>query len=199
MTASGNSTREKLLSAALDLFSVKGYEAATVDEIAGSVGMKGPNIYNYFKGKKGLFMEISSIFETSYKEQVRLEADPSEFIRDAEDLKRFSMDQLKYTVSDDNIRKLRRIVTIEQFGNEYLKAQATEHQYTNIMKLFTGIMAGLIKQGVIKEEDPEQLALMFAAPISMLIQLYDREPERKEEVLKKAEAHIDLFIQTYFI
>ena len=40
---------------------------------------------------------------------------------------------------------------------------------------------------------------MFAAPVSMLIQLYDREPERKEEVLKKAEAHIDLFIQTYFI
>ena len=51
----GKSTRERLMSAALDLFSKKGYEAASVDEIAESIGIKGPNIYKYFKGKHGLF------------------------------------------------------------------------------------------------------------------------------------------------
>ena len=34
------STRERLLSAALDLFSVKGYDASSVDEIAESIGIK---------------------------------------------------------------------------------------------------------------------------------------------------------------
>ena len=199
MDNTGNTTREKLLYAALDLFSSKGFEATTVDEIAGSVGMKGPNIYNYFKGKKGLILDLTAMFEDTYKAKMRLEANPADFIHSAEDLKNFSMEKLRYTVGDDNIRKLRRIVTIEQFRNEYLSEEATTHQYSNIVGLFTGIMASLMKKGVVMQCDPEQLALMYASPVSMLIQLYDREPERRDEILIKAEAHIDLFIKMFCI
>ncbi|MBQ5311280.1 MAG: helix-turn-helix transcriptional regulator [Oscillospiraceae bacterium] len=52
------STRDKLIFAALDLFAQKGYEATSVDEIAGAIGIKGPNVYKYFKGKEGLLDAI---------------------------------------------------------------------------------------------------------------------------------------------
>ena len=44
-------TRERMIKAALDLFSVNGYDGTSVDEIAESIGVKGPNLYAYFKGK----------------------------------------------------------------------------------------------------------------------------------------------------
>ena len=50
----GMPAKEKLLYSALDLFSKKGYDATSVDEIAEAAGMKGPNIYKYFKGKEDL-------------------------------------------------------------------------------------------------------------------------------------------------
>ena len=57
------STKEKLQFAALDLFSKKGYAATSVDEIAESVGMKGPIIYKYFKGKEDLLLMVDRIYD----------------------------------------------------------------------------------------------------------------------------------------
>ena len=46
-------------------------------------------------------------------------------------------------------------------------------------------------------EDPEILALAYMSPTSILIQVYDRDPKRREEVIKLSEAHFDLFIKTF--
>ena len=51
-------TREKILSAALEVFSVKGYHGATVDEIAEHAGLGKGTVYRHFKSKKGLFSEL---------------------------------------------------------------------------------------------------------------------------------------------
>ena len=37
--------KEKLIEAAIRLFSVKGYDGTSVDEIAESIGIQGPTIY----------------------------------------------------------------------------------------------------------------------------------------------------------
>lgn len=199
MNNAGKTTRDKLLLAALDLFSKNGYDATTVEEIANSVGMKGPNVYNYFKGKKGLMEGIDSIFKESYKEKMRFKEGNAESIQTAEDLKRFSMKTIIYTLNDDIIRKLRRIATMEQYKIDYFRGKASANQHSNIIQFFTSVMARLMDQGKIKKCDPHILALMYTAPVSQLIQIYDREPERKREILKIAEAQIDLFIDTYFI
>ena len=199
MNNAGKTTREKLLFAALDLFSKNGYDATTVEEIANSVGMKGHNVYNYFKGKKGLMEGIDSIFNESYKERMRFKECNAERIQTAEDLKQFSMKTIRYTLNDDIIRKLRRIGTMEQYKIEFFRGKASANQYSNIIQFFTSVMARFMEQGKVRKCDPKIFALMYAAPVSMLIQIYDREPERKREILKTAEAQIDLFIDTYFI
>ena len=50
--------KEPLIRAARDLFSEKGYDGTGVDEIAESIGIKGPTIYKYFKNKEDLLKAV---------------------------------------------------------------------------------------------------------------------------------------------
>lgn len=199
MNSAGKTTREKLLFAAIDLFAEKGYDATTVEEIATSVGMKGSNVYNYFKGKKGLIEGIDTLFQESYKEKLKFKECNAEPIHNAEDFKHFSMSKLRYTLTDETTRKLRRIATMEQFKSDYFRGKAAENQHLSIIRFYTGVLARLMDEGKVKKCDPRTLAFMYSAPVSQLINIYDREPQRKREILKIAEAQIDLFIDTYFI
>lgn len=52
------STKEKLKKAALSAFAQKGYEGATMQEIAEAVGINKASIYNHFAGKEDLFMAV---------------------------------------------------------------------------------------------------------------------------------------------
>lgn len=52
---------------ALELFSKKGYEGASLANIADLVGIKKSSIYNHYKSKDDLFL---AIFETSYQKEL---------------------------------------------------------------------------------------------------------------------------------
>ncbi|MCY1270753.1 pyrimidine utilization regulatory protein R [compost metagenome] len=55
---SGQATREQLLETAAILFARKGLHGVTLAEIAGEAGMSGPAIYNHFRSKDALFVEV---------------------------------------------------------------------------------------------------------------------------------------------
>ena len=59
-------TRDRILAAALDLFSIKGYYGTTIDDIAARVGIKGPSIYKYLKGKADLLRALGEKTEEEY-------------------------------------------------------------------------------------------------------------------------------------
>ena len=156
------STKEKLQFAALELFSKKGYAATSVDEIAESVGMKGPIIYKYFKGKEDLLHSLINITDGNYRQEMMIETAVPVWIHNGAELKEFSL-----------------------------------HQIDNIIDLFSRIFKCMIDNGAVDPADPEILALEYTSPTSVLIQLCDREPDRKEEALKLIEKHIDFFISKY--
>lgn len=62
------STKERILESALDLFSEKGYDGVGIDLLAESVGIKGPSIYKYFKGKEDILNELLIWVEEYYQE-----------------------------------------------------------------------------------------------------------------------------------
>lgn len=195
----GASTKEKLMAAALDLFSRKGYSATSVDEIAESIGIKGPNLYKYFRGKEALIEEISTFTDVAYHQKMSMHINRAASISSAEEFKEFTMGQLRFTMNDDTVKKLRRMLTIEQFHTDFMREQATIHQFTNILNQYSGIISGLMAKGLIKKGDAEILALEYTSPMSMLIQLCDREPERMDQATAMIEKHIDHFTDTYFI
>ena len=47
--------------------------------------------------------------------------------------------------------------------------------------------------------NPQITAFEFIAPVALLVQMIDREPDRKDEALKIINEHIDLFIEKYGI
>lgn len=50
--------RERILDAALDVFSSQGFRGATLDEIADRAGMSKPNILYYFDGKEAIHVAL---------------------------------------------------------------------------------------------------------------------------------------------
>ncbi len=59
------------------------------------------------------------------------------------------------------------------------------------------ILKKLMDDGVMIKGDPEIVALEFIAPVSLMIQLHDREPDRKKEILKTIRKHMDEFIKNH--
>lgn len=55
-------TREALLEAATDVFAAKGYEAASLEEIAAAAGFTRGAIYGNFTGKEDLYIAVSERF-----------------------------------------------------------------------------------------------------------------------------------------
>jgi len=192
------SVREKIMNAALDLFSQKGYDATSVDEIAESIGMKGPNIYKYFKGKEEVLKELSIKMEEGYKQRMKMNPEVGMNISSRAELREFSMNQIRFTIEDDKIKKLRKMGTIEQFRNPHFSRQTSEHQFDNMQRQFTAIFKNLMDKGVLENDDAEMMAMEYYAPVSLLIQLADREPDRKDEVMGKVEKYIDFFLDRYF-
>ena len=50
--------RERLLSCATQLFTLKGYTGTTVREIVAAAGVTKPVLYYYFQNKEGIYLEL---------------------------------------------------------------------------------------------------------------------------------------------
>ena len=57
-------TKQRILQEALRLFSRKGYDAVSVEQIADAVGVKAPSLYKHYKSKQDIF---DAIFEETAK------------------------------------------------------------------------------------------------------------------------------------
>lgn len=64
-------TRDALLRAALDLFTERGYEETTVDDIAEAVDVSQRTFFRYFAGKQDAAFYVARLAETAFVEAVR--------------------------------------------------------------------------------------------------------------------------------
>lgn len=75
-------TREKILAAALEVFSAKGFHGTTVDEIAERAGLGKGTVYRHFNSKKGLFSELIRLKVAELEETVQGTIDPQADVLD---------------------------------------------------------------------------------------------------------------------
>lgn len=188
--------REPLIKAARDLFSVKGYDGTGVDEIAESVGIKGPTIYKYFKNKEDLLRAVIDSAEAEYAKGMG-NGDSLPDINSGEELKKFVLKTLDFTLKNETAKKMRRLVTMEQYRNATFTKLATRHQLTYLQNMYTGIFTKMMERGQMAKGDAEIIALEFISPITIMLQLIDREPRKKKEALQMIERHIDIFSERY--
>ena len=200
-----SNTREEILEAALDLFSVNGYEATSISQLADAVGIRKASLYSHFVNKQDILDKIVKMVLDGYAQHsifANANWDNPEFTKDkagmtAEDTARMIQGQMRYILHDQHISKGRKMLLIEQFRNEELAQLQTKQNYEDIFNYFTGMMRFLIREGVLKDADPAIMAAQFAFPITVWLNLCDREPDRAEEVMELVRKHVLQFFEVY--
>ena len=198
-------TKQEILNAALDLFSVQGFEATSISQIADAVGIRKASLYSHFENKQ-------AILDTLVKEVLEQYAlhsifaladwDDPDFTKDKQHMTpdeavQMIQGQIHYILHDPAISRARKMLVIEQFRNPELAKLQTKQNYTDVMHYFTGFVKFLIRQGVLAEDDPEIMAAQLCLPITVWSNLCDREPEREPEAMELLERHIRQFFGRY--
>lgn len=198
-------TKQEILEAALDLFSVQGFEATSISQIAGAVGIRKASLYSHFESKQAILDAIvKDVLEQYAENSIFARADwenPSDTMEKqvltSDTASQMILGQIRYILHDPHISKARKMLVMEQFQNPELAKLQTKQNYTDVMQYFTGLVNHLIRHGVLAGEDPEIMAAQLCLPISAWINLCDREPEREAEVAELVNRHIQQFFRVY--
>lgn len=204
MAEKGN-TKQVILAAALDLFSTQGFEATSMQQIAEAVGIRKPSLYSHFAGKQEILDELTQTVMEQYEKHslfAQADWDNPDFTAGKQDITEDDVLQMIlkhfcYIVHDPQIKKSRKMLTIEQFQNPTLKELQTKQNYTDVMRYFTGLVKFLIRQKKLFGSDAEIMAAQLCFPVTVWINLCDREPEREEEIVGLIERHIRQFFRIY--
>ena len=192
-----NDTKERILAAALDMFSRNGYAGTNIRELTASLGLAKSSMYKHFESKEeiwdALLDEMIAYYGERFGSAERLPPVPDS----AEGLIALTMNMVNFTIHDEKVVKTRKLLSIEQFRDDRARALATKHFLTGLTDMFTRIFSGMMDKGLLRPDDPAMLAFAYTAPISALIHLCDREPEKAPEAIARIEAFSRHFIKVY--
>ena len=198
-------TKQEILEASLELFSVHGFEATSISQIAGAVGIRKASLYSHFENKQAILDAlVKDVLDQYAEHSIFAKADWDKY-DDAEDKPTLTPDaatqmilgQVHYILHDPHISKARKMLVIEQFQNTELAKLQTKQNYTDVLRCFTGLVKYLIRSGMLAGDDPEIMAAQLCLPISTWINLCDREPDREPEVMELVSRHIRQFFKVY--
>ena len=195
-------TKQEILKASLELFSVQGFEATSISQIADAVGIRKASLYSHFDSKQAILDAIVKEVLRQYGERsifarANWEKDADNLPLTADEAVRMIQGQIRYILHDPAISRARKMLVIEQFQNPELAKLQTKQNYSDVLGYFTGLIKCLIQKGVLAADDPEIMAAQFCLPISVWINLCDREPDREQEVMELVERHIRQFFRLY--
>ena len=198
-------TKQEILEAALDLFSVQGLEATSLSQIADAVGIRKASLYSHFENKQAILDALVRDVLDRYAQRCIFAKTDWDKYEDAEEEPALTLDsaaqmimgQIRYILHDPHISRARKMLVMEQFQNAELAKLQTKQNYTDVMRYFTGLVKCLIRSGVLIGDDSEIMAAQLCLPISVWINLCDREPNREPEVMELVSRHIRQFFELY--
>ena len=192
-----NDTKERILEAALEMFSQNGYAGTNIRELSASLGLVKSGVYKHYESKEAIWNalldEMIAYYGKHFGSSEHLPPVPDS----PEGLVDMTMQMVNFTVHDERIIMTRKVLTLEQFRDDRARELATKHFLTGLTEMFTQVFTGMMDKGLLRHDDPAMLAFAYTTPISALIHLCDREPDKKEAALAKVEAFSRHFIRVY--
>ncbi len=198
MSASKSDTRQRILDAAVDLFSRKGYAAVSVREIARAVGIKESSMYNHFRSKAEVMESVLDF----YQAEMAKSRPPEETIVDklaavsAEPFLRIGFERTMSIMADPTMGKITRIILMEQFRDERARKMVL-NTITQSLPFLEKIFASMIQMGLIKPLDPKVLAVEYQYPLNTMFLEYTilkYDGLSTSEVEKRMSDHISFFV-----
>jgi len=156
-------TKNKILKAATTLFSELGYKGTSVRKIASSVGIRESALYNHFKNKEEIFLEVAkNIFSSPFT----LESD--EIIdlatRGKPFLQKFSM-QYKMLTFDKNNENMFRLLMIELLQNRGLREQFMSQFHEKNIKVLSEGFFIMMQNSLVRSGDPMMMSYEFLSTL----------------------------------
>ena len=192
-----NDTKERILDAALEMFSHKGYAGTNIRELSASLGLVKSGFYKHYESKEAIWNALLDHMIAYYADHFGSAEHPPLVTDSADELIAMTMRMVDFTVHDERVIKTRKVLTLEQFRDVRARELATKHFLTGLTEMFTRIFTGMMDKGLLRKDDPKMLAFAYTAPISALIHLCDREPEKTEEAIVRVEMFSRHFVKTY--
>ena len=204
-------TKETILYEALNLFSVRGYDAVSVRDIARAVGIKESSLYNHFSNKQDIFdsvlLEYTARTESFFHE-TGLTGDDRQFVADTRTVQMYkNMSNKQFSViatqifdqifTDEISGKLRRLLTIEQYRNKEMGERFRHFSFDNSLDFQAELFAAMIDAGCFIKTDPYLLAMAFFSPIFLLFYKFDNDEAGRKEARRLFLLHIDHFNSVY--
>lgn len=194
-------TKEKILQTSLDMFARFGYTAVSIRDICKQVGIKESSVYYHFKNKQSILDELINRFTTIANNMM------SQFENGLTDgqgsfSEGFNMVAdcfFEQYLMDDFCNKVMRVMILEQFGNEDMRATYKEWLLDKPLKIQSDIFQALISFGVIENGDSEYLAVKYYSPIYFYANKWLFIGELTEENKKAFRESAYKHIQNFFV
>ena len=192
-----NDTKERILAAALEMFSQYGYAGTNIRELSASLGLVKSGVYKHYESKEAIWNALLDQMIAYYGEHFGSAEHLPPVPDSLEGLVDMTMQMVNITVHDEKIIMTRKVLTLEQFRDDRARELATKHFLTGLTDMFSHVFTGMMGKGLLRQDNPKMLAFAYTAPISALIHLCDREPEKTEDAIRKIELFSRHFLATY--
>ena len=196
-------TKENILHTALRLFARDGYEAASVSDIAGELGITKGALYKHYKNKQDIFNSIvERMYQIDAERAKKFEVPEETFDRSPEAYRNTDMDkitafieaQFHFLTEDEFALNFRKMLILEQYRNPEIAELYQKCLVSGPVSYIEDIFREMMERGIWDKSDPKQLALEFYAPFYLLLSISDALPENKEPA-KLLTVHIERFIE----
>ena len=190
-------TKERIMDVALHMFSERGYEAVSIRDICGEVGIKESTLYYHFKNK----MDILDSLIAKFKDHINgllshideMPQMPSEKTKkknagSTDIIDSYMMDSYLF---DPFCNLMIRLMMIEQFHNEEMRALYEKTMFTDPYDIYLRVFRMLASQEAFSESQVDAIVRRYHAYMTMLTYRYLLNGELTEERKKayKKEVH----------
>jgi len=189
-----SSTKEKILKVSTILFSELGYKGASVRKIASTVGIRESAIYNHYKNKEEIFLEVAKgIFSSPFsidEEEIKQLA-----LRGKPFLQKFTM-QYKMLTFDKSNENMFRLLMIELLQNKSLREQFMSEFHEKNVKLLSEGFFIMMQNSLIRSSDPMMISYEFLSTlfyIRLQITLIRFDSLSTNTLATQFEKHVDFF------
>lgn len=199
-TKKEKTTKERIFDAAIDLFAQKGFDAASMRDIAAVVGIKQPSMYGHYKSKEEI---IDCVFQYFKKELIKMR--PPE-VRNLEKTDKLTPEIFRQRANltlnlfkDPKMEKIFRILLNEQYQDKRARMIVLECLIHEPYSFSRTVLEIMVNKGIINKIDPDIKAMEFQYTIFTLFMEYlllksdNSDTSKIEDMIEK---HLDYFVNS---
>lgn len=152
-------TKELIYKNAIELFSTHGYQNLGMRDLAKSAGIKASSIYNHYKSKEEILLDIANELINELKQNIYplykvTDLSPKDFF------KNISLKTNQF-FEQTHINTLTKILIPEQFSSQRLKELLHQEFVVKPRTAYTYYFNDLMKKNLMRKDDPKLAAKMY--------------------------------------